>query len=361
MKTRWVLRTALALVCATALVAGCSDNTGPGGGGGGGGGGDGGGDGGGGSGVPANGLHLAIAVRVNPATFPGNGEFDLELIPSDSLGNVLVSEPWTIDPSITAPTGNSISLLSHSISTPDTRPFAIAFDLDNSSSMAVSDPDRLRVTAAQILWNTLFEQTPGSKVSLLYFGLKDQPPSPGFIHTRILQDWTSDTTQLKGKLDTLQTQFGSPLYSSLLEAANWVDTTQSATEFQRALMVLTDGEPSDTAKRDDLLAAAAASGMPIYAVGLGPAASAGSQSKPAAVAKLQELANLTGGIYASAPTPEQLSPVLQSLVVSSTTGALIAHVKISPVPPAGTAISGSVKLTHPLRGSVSGPWTFTSP
>jgi hypothetical protein len=76
---------------------------------------------------------------------------------------------------------------------------------------------------------------------------------------------------------------------------------------------------------------------------------------------LQELANGTGGLYAGAATPEQLSSTLLSLTSPGSAGALHARFRVSPVPPSGSQVTGVVRLTNVVRGTVRGGWSFTAP
>lgn len=310
-----------------------------------------------------NALGLAVAVRVDSATFRSTGEFVLELIPSTSGGQILVNEAWTISTTVTAPTSVAPTLLSQGVQMPDTRSFRVALDVDNSTSMAQSDPHRQRADAARAFWATLFADQPDAEASLLYFGLGDLSPTPGFAMTRLLQSWTADQAQLGGKLDTLQLRRGSPIYTSALDAVKWIDSSTSITSTRRVLVLLTDaGTNTETGGTPDaLVAAAKRAEVMIYTVGLGAASDRGPSTDIAAVTRLQDLSNATGGLYAGAATPDRLSSTLQSFTASSSTGVLIAHLRLSPVPASGTQVTGVVRLANTLRGVAQAPWSFGAP
>jgi len=307
-------------------------------------------------------LGLAVAVRTDPSTFQQTGDFVLELIPSTRQGQSLVSEQWNISSTLTAPAGAPPVFVSQQVQPPDTTPSNVALLVDNSQSMLQNDPDRLRVTAAQLLWDTLLGQQHNEEVSLLYFGFGPLTPTSGFTATRLLRSWTSDPSALTGILDTLQLGTSSRIYSSALDVVEWFDTTTSA-DHRRVLLLLTDGllNREGGATVSEVLAAAQRAHVNIGTVGLGPASDRGPTTQPEAVTLLQELANGTGGLYAGAATPERLSSTLLSLTAWSSTGVLLANFKLSPIPPTGTHISGNVELQNDSRGKAQGVWSFVAP
>lgn len=309
-----------------------------------------------------NALGLAVAVRVDPATFQQTGEFLLELIPSTRQGRSLVTEEWSITTSLTTPEGPLPQFVSQQIQPPDTTPSNVALLVDNSESMTQNDPDRLRVAAAELLWNTVLGQQPSAQVGLLYFGIGPLVPTPGFSATRLLQSWTSNPDSLAGKLDTIQVGTGSRIYSSALDVVTWFDST-TAPDDRRVLLLLTDGilnrEGGTTA--NEVITAAQQAHVHIVTVGLGPASDRGPTSQEQAVTLLQELSNSTGGLYAGAATPERLSSTLVSLTASSSTGVLLASFKLSSIPPTGTKIAGNVQLQNRSLGTAQGVWSFIAP
>ncbi|HEX6670461.1 MAG TPA: vWA domain-containing protein [Gemmatimonadales bacterium] len=305
-------------------------------------------------------LGLAIAVRTDPATFQQTGEFVLELIPNTTQGQSLVAEPWDISNTVTKPSSVSPDLLSKNVTAPDTSPPSLALLVDNSSSMSTNDPESLRIAAATLLWETVLQERPKGQVSLLYFGVRDSP-SPGFSATALLRNWTSDPADLAGALDTLSSGAGSQIYSSTLEVIRWIDST-TPEDARRVLLLLTDGQLNrETNTSLEVLEAARQAGVSIGTVALGPASDRSDDPDPEAVALLQELANGSGGLYSGAATPERLSSTLLSLTSPGSVGALHARFKLSPVPGAGSQVTGTVRLANESHGSVSGGWSFTAP
>ena len=134
----------------------------------------------------------------------------------------------------------------------------------------------------------------------------------------------------------------------------WIDTTTSQA-YQRTLVIITDGAPSDTTIADTLYDVAVAHGVRVFAAGVGPAAEEGE-----AATRLQELAARTGGIYAAAEPPEELEEVLRTLAISASPTRLLVRLRLDLVPTPGTSVRGEVALSGE-RGNLSGEWSFVAP
>ncbi len=188
--------------------------------------------------------------------------------------------------------------------------------------------------------------------------------SPGFLRTRLLQEYTTQATQLDGQLSNVQAQAGSgtALYHSALEVIRWTDTAVAGAVSQRYLVIITDGFPSpaDSAYKDSLFAAAATSGVRIFAVGVGPASDQGSQSVDSAVGVVRELATQTGGIYAGVTNAAQLAPALHALASEPSGDRLKATFTLGSVPVPGAVVAGTVTIKGALGEATAG-WSFVAP
>ena len=100
-------------------------------------------------------LSLFVGVQVDSAAFRSRGEFALELVPADQTGQTFISDAWTITATLVSPTAGGLPLTSQRVEPPDTQLTAAAIDIDDSPSMAYSDPQRVRANAAQLFWQTL--------------------------------------------------------------------------------------------------------------------------------------------------------------------------------------------------------------
>lgn len=306
-------------------------------------------------------LSLFVGLRVDSAAFRSRGEFTVELVPVDQTGRPLVTDSWSVTATLTGPVAAPLPVNSQSVELPDTTLVAAAIDIDDSPSMRWSDPDRLRTSAAQLFWREVLGARAANRVALLDFG--GSSPSPGFARTRLLQPYTTNPTELDGQIPAIQPLSGSTyLYHSGIEVVRWTDTTLTSVAHKRYLVIITDGLPTDTTQnyKDSLFAAANASQVRIFAVGVGPASDQGAKTQDRAVEVMRELALRTGGIYAGVTDPSQLLPVLQSLAGEPAGPKLLATFRLSSIPVRNATVSGTVTVSG-ARGTASADWSFVAP
>jgi hypothetical protein len=301
--------------------------------------------------------NVFVGAQVDSATLHDQGVFILSLVPVNGKGDVITDE-ITVTPAVTG-SSSAVALTEQPrVVAPDPRPVAAAVNLDNSGSMIQNDPRNQRITAARRFWTALLQSDSRSQVALLGFGVAN--PSPGFVHTRLWQDWTSDPTLLNDVLDTLSTSTlgdSTPLYQSNTEVMRWIDSTRSSND-RKFLMLFTDALPQDSALEPDLIAAAQQTGITLFTVGIGPASDQSSNQNADAIARLHRLADASSGIYAGAPSAGSLPLVFEALATVLTKGALLATVRLDPVPPPGTVVQGTVSVANRFGGA-TGTWTVT--
>jgi Mg-chelatase subunit ChlD len=304
-------------------------------------------------------LTLAVRPVVDSESFHSDGDFVLDLVPSDLHGNVFLEDQWTISTKLTTPASARLETISKGVERADTQAAAATILIDDSGSMEFSDPERHRATAAQLFWGDILAARPGNAVALLDFGRGQTEPTPGFEETNLLAGFTADEGVLEAALDQVQAVSGggTPLYRSAEEVIAWVDTT-AATNTDRTLVVITDGKPGDVAFKDSLFAAATRRQVRIFAVGLGVAAQQDPVTEAAAL--LQEIASRTGGIYAAADSAVELQSILQTLTKSVSPERLLVHLRLTPAPAPGTSVAGSVSVSGE-RGSAEALWSFVTP
>lgn len=305
-------------------------------------------------------LGLAVGVRYDTTALQTSGEFTLELIPSTPGGTSLVNEEWTTTVSLSG--GYTATLQSQTLEIPDLRPFAAAVSLDASKSMKDNDPSYKRKDAALLFAQTILADNAASRVSLFEFAPADSIVTPGWTRVRVLQGWTSSIATFQAGMDQMLSPEGNftPLYYTNGSIIRWMDTTTSPTGERRALLLLTDGLATDTLTRDSLFNAALETGTKVYTVGIGPGSDRSSTSDPVAVADLQMIANTTGGLYAGAATPDRLAGIFQAFATTITESTIFAKLNISPVPPSGTVITGTVKMEN-SRGVALAAFSFVVP
>lgn len=307
----------------------------------------------------SNALKLSVGVRLDP-NFRSNGEFVLELFPSDASGTLLVGDQWTASSTFYRPAGTTGALVSQQVGTGSNQSNAVAIDIDDSGSMQDNDPQRERRNAAQAFWRTLLPQSPSNEVALFDFGVS--APSTGFARTRMIQALTNDTAQLNAVADSIHHFNGtsSPLYHSVLEVGRWL-APQATGDMRKAVIVITDGLPNqDEQYRDSVITEMQRLNVRVYSVGIGPASDRNANKDQDAVNIVRDLANKTGGLYAGVENNTDMTAILQAFAAAAGSGALEVRFKLGAVPPRGYTVGGIVTLTGP-DGTVSAPWTFISP
>lgn len=307
-----------------------------------------------------NRLTLFVAPQPDPA-FASNGQVVFDLVPGDQNGSVFLDDAWTAAVTIVQPGATTATFMETTRQTPDATPVAAALDIDDSRSMLVNDPDRQRIAAAKVFWETLIDGQPNSLVALLDFG--NPTPSTGFATSRLFQALTSDKAALESKLPSLQpgeTSGGSRLFESSIEVVNYISSTIPSGSYRRVLVVVTDGKADDPAKVPDLISAANSTGTRVFAVGIGPASDRSDDTDATAVANLRDVANGTGGVYAGASSANTLQAVFQTLATSQIQSKLLSRFNLSPVPASGTEVRGTITLTGP-KGTVSSSFSFIAP
>jgi hypothetical protein len=308
---------------------------------------------------PPEQLQLAVTVELDTTEFRSTGELALNLVPFDRTGRTYLADDWSISLDLAAPLSTSATRLSEGVEAADSQNVATAILIDDSGSMRFSDPHRVRATAAELFGREVIQGRAGNLVSLLDFGRGEVEPSPGFDRTNLLVPFTSDETALSAALDQIQAVPGgaTPLYHSAAEVVTWIDTT-TPPDFVSALLIITDGAPSDQTVADSLFELSVRQGVRIFTVGVGAAAHFEPPSPEAL--RLQEMAVRTGGIYAAAEPPEELNTVVRILAQSANPARLLVRIRLDPVPAADAAVRGTVSVAG-TRGSATAEWSFTTP
>lgn len=180
---------------------------------------------------------------------------------------------------------------------------------DSSGSMSSNDPrkeGRLAGGAA------IFDQVSSDdELAVLDFGAgKDNM----LKQSRLLQDFTNDRALLDAALGKLVNSGGTPLYGSLLDA---LGVLAKKREKGGSIIVLTDGQSSgDSAKVDDVITAAKAQQVPVYAIGLG---------EDLSFDELARLGSETGGALATASQASSLGDAFDGIGIGVQSGRVIVH------------------------------------
>ncbi|HSO38754.1 MAG TPA: vWA domain-containing protein, partial [Labilithrix sp.] len=217
-----------------------------------------------------------------------------------------------------------------------------------SSSMLENDPEMKRKSAAVSFLRAL---GPDDSAMLTDYGnsglhLRDLvcATSKRHVCSPAAPSFTRDKAQLIAAASQIfEGPDGTPLYESCVEMVSIVDTVRDQ---QRGMMLLSDGQPTSMAPRDACHRAATTAKIPVFTVGLGPAAETDPKADAAAVKVLRELASETGGSYASASDPAQLERLFANIGTALARGSCRTTVQVKATSPiaAGTTISGEISV-----------------
>ncbi len=256
-----------------------------------------------------------IGVGVTADTFCSTGAFTVTILPQSDQGGLVPVGPT--DVTCTASLSgqnltcavNGVNCVSGSGGASQT---AVLIIMDESSSMDTNDPEAKRSEACVSFVNQL---NPTDVVLLADFGNGGVSPASAL---RTVQAFTADKDLARAACQKATTgSWGTPIYGSVVDAAEVflpMAEQQYGANVNFSVLMLTDGEPaSDTANREQALAAARTAQVPIYTVGLGPAAEGSSSSNATAIGVLQELSQETQGAYASSVLADGLTSLFQHM------------------------------------------------
>lgn len=241
--------------------------------------------------------------------------------------------------------------------------------IDSSATMGEADcstcphdPSDQRAQAVERFATTLLQKAPESRVSLAEFGPgHTSEPSTAL---RVL----STPTQIAADISSAAAEIGSspdadsPLWDALALTIEGLDASAP----QRYVLVLSDGgdDGSTLHTAESVTTLAKERGVVVHVIGLGPASSSTAfgddSARFDAIRTLQRLADATGGGYASAATPQELSKLYENIAEGITEGLQVVTYDCrddqGQVPATGSHIKGRF-----LLGENHVPFEFFSP
>lgn len=236
------------------------------------------------------------------------------------------------------------------------------------------DPGRERVGAARRFVWKVRDVTPRSSLFMGEFG---PTPHPDFLATRIVSDFGDSLEQAESAVDSLMgyDPIGTPLWDSVGEMVLETETERDrlaqvnpGEPVGSAIVILSDGEDNQSTIFDLQSASneAVAAGIPVFAIGLGPASvsvydpDAYGYSQTNTVLDLQKIAQRTGGFYSSVDEPGRLYELFDSVATSLAEGYSVDTYRCfeeeARVPARGRLVEGRI-----LSGSAELPWMFLAP
>jgi len=295
-----------------------------------------------------------------------NGALGLTTVPKDAAsGQAVLSAGLKVHIAITTPTPMTVDVTTTECTPPDDKAkgTGVGVILDDSGSMGMNDPDLKRKDATISFLNTLGAN---DSVLLTDYGhtgddLRDlfclsgggteatcSPPKAAF---------TSDKAALIKAAELIESSGGTPLYESCVQMLPLIDTVKDK---RRAMLLLSDGEPNSLGQRDACHNAAKAAQIPVFTVGLGPAAEGTPEASDTAVKVLRELSTETNGGYASANDATQLDQLFKNMGTALAQGSCrtTATIKGAATIVPGTKITGEVTIGNK---SAKGTFEFVAP
>ncbi len=195
--------------------------------------------------------------------------------------------------------------------------------IDVSGSMAGPRLDSAKRAAAAFLDSL----APADQVALIAFNQE----------VAYFADFTTDRAAVKGLIERLGAAGNTALYRATIAAA---EKAATASLPRKAVVLITDGEnfePGGVVTREQALAAAAASGVPVYAIGLG---------RDVDQPYLDQLAQVTRGASRFAPGPADLDRLFRE-ISESLRGQYVLRARAVPV---ARAASHTLRVTVALDG-----------
>ena len=296
-------------------------------------------------------VEVTVVGTSATSTFQTDGAMGITMLPLNAAHEVVLAGNLAVDVTFASPSGLSalVAKTECTALAPDIHASAIGIVIDDSGSMEDNDPALQRRSAAVSFIKSLgaddtavltdYGNQLGSLRDLTCFDNATRQFCADSTPT-----FTGDKAKLIGATANIAAgQAGTPLYESCEEMVGIVDAVRDR---RRGMLLLSDGQPDSMSKRNACHDAAKRAGIPVFTVGLGPAAEADPKADPAAVKVLRELASETGGSYASANDPGQLDRLFSTIGTALARGncKTTLEVKSAAPIPAGTTITGEISV-----------------
>ena len=206
-------------------------------------------------------------------------------------------------------------------------------DIDQSGSMRTTDPERKRVDAAKAFVNRTKEQ---DRVAVMTFSGTGE----GLRASTLLQDFTNDKALSGTAIDKVGQRLETPIWDSTLDTLDvHADDPGGIAGASRVVVLFTDGQRrGGVANFDEALGAAQESGVKFFTIGLGAGAA------QIDLTELQRLAEATGGTFANVANADELDTLFEK-VFNAIRASGVITLKITPTPPAGSLVTGTVEFT----------------
>ena len=259
-----------------------------------------------------------VGTQVGAATTTTwDGTVTVDIVPLDEHGRAVLDGGYSVTASVVSPTGVSATVVGTScVKSIERKALAAGVFIDDSSSMAASDPDANGVVApgrkatALRLINAL---QPGDEMLLAdFFGTSQEPLRDLLCAVTqgndgaclaTAESFTSDKALLQQATDIVQNYYLTPIFEACTEMSALLSTQSQP---RHAMILLSDGLPNNETARTACLDKARERNTVIYTIGFGKAD----------VVTLRNLAEATGGSYAAATDEAAVDRMIQYMSYS---------------------------------------------
>ncbi|CAN5925294.1 hypothetical protein BH11MYX4_BH11MYX4_56190 [soil metagenome] len=222
-------------------------------------------------------VEVTVVGTSATSAFRVDGSMGVTLLPMNAAHEIVLAGDLAVGVTFSAPSGLSVAVARTECTAlaPNVDSSAIGIIIDDSSSMTENDPKMQRKSAV-----VSFIKTLGAKDTAV---LTDYGNSAGGLRDLTCFDnatgqfcadsnptFTGDKAKLVAATANIaEGPFGTPLYESCDEMVGIVDAVRDQ---RRGMLLLSDGQPTSMTKRSACHDAAKRAGIPVFTVGLGPAA-----------------------------------------------------------------------------------------
>ncbi|MBK6765013.1 MAG: VWA domain-containing protein [bacterium] len=239
-------------------------------------------------------LTEVLVIGTEVATdFMQTRRFTVRATPMSEDNSAILRPDLGVNVHITCQSGVNAEVVIEDIVEPSGRPLAVVLHIDQSGSMVSNDPNRLRVDGAKAFVDKLEEL--GVNYRAAVFAYDRYHGMGNFNACDMLAGFTDNADSLRAACDLAGQYTGTPTYTSLGEVLEYMETQVPAAQYERAIVLLSDGEPGDSYYREDVCDLAVSLAIPIYSIGLGPASDATTSNS--ATQEMRAIAVCSGGTY----------------------------------------------------------------
>lgn len=320
---------------------------------------------------------VVIGTQVT-SDFLNTGEFGLSATPLDEGGVGIISGDVEGSVTIEAPAGAALvaksdgglsgTVTQERLNEASGNPLAVVVNIDGSGSMNTTDPERLRVDGAQAFVDQL--ETAGDNYEVAMATYDGRSPDLGLLNTRMLLEFSDDAAALRDSAELVRASGGTPTYESLAELLVYSEDERPASNFQKAIVLLSDGSPTRTTLRDSVCADAQRKESPIYSIGLGPASdlSPPLEQSQGAIDEMRSVSLCTGAAYAGIDPDDAAAStdrIYRAIATGTSQGSILFRVSIDPAAlqqhfSPGDILRGTVELNAGGQ-TASGNFSFSVP